>query len=404
MRVAIIGAGLAGLAAATDLVDAGHEAVIFEASDGPGGRVRTDVVDGYRLDRGFQIMLAAYPECQAMLDYERLDLRSFRPGALIRSNGNFHRLGDPLREPKQLLSTLRAPIGSPLDKLRILLYRLSVSRKPLEKLWSGVGTTTQHRFESLGFSSGMIDRFLRPLFAGITLESELQGTSQVADFVFRMLSAGDAVVPAKGMGAIPEQLASNLPDNTIRYGARVDKTTTTTVAVSGGVEEAFDAVIVAADASEAARLAGTEDPGWNGVTTVWFGADAAPIDDATLVLSGEGITPINSLAPMSRVSSTYAPQGKHVIAVSSPSLDPDLPAAMRRRLIDWFGPVAETYDEIRVDRIYKAQPKQLPGHDARPAIEIEGLFVAGDHRRDASLNGALGSGRAAAEAVIAARS
>jgi len=148
VRVGIVGAGLAGLAAAKEVIAAGHEAIVYEASDGPGGRVRTDVVDGYRLDRGFQIMLTAYPECQELLDYDRLDLRPFLPGASVRIDDAFHRIGDPLREPKQLGATLTAPIGSPIDKLRILSYRLKVNKGSVESLWEGVGTTAAYRFAS----------------------------------------------------------------------------------------------------------------------------------------------------------------------------------------------------------------------------------------------------------------
>lgn len=400
MRVGIVGAGLAGLAAAKEVTAAGHEAIVYEASDGPGGRVRTDLVDGYRLDRGFQIMLTAYPECQELLDYDRLDLQTFLPGASVRIGDAFHRIGDPLREPKQLGATITAPIGSPIDKLRILSYRLKVSKGDVESMWNGVGTTAAYRFEKLGFSDRMVQRFLQPLFAGITLDADLQGSSQVVDFVFRMLSAGDAAVPAQGMGAISEQLANSLPDGSIHFDAKVERVTGSSIAISGGNDVDVDAVIIATDASESARLAETEDPGWNGVTSVWLSSPIAPIDQPVLALNGTGLGPINSMAPMSHVSGDYAPNGSHLFVVSAPTMDPAAPAAMRKQLVDWFGPVANTYEEVRVDRIEKAQPKQLPGHNARAAVEVDGLFIAGDHRRDASLNGALASGRAAARAAI----
>lgn len=404
MRVGIVGAGLAGLAAAKEVTAAGHEAVVYEASDGPGGRVRTDHVDGYRLDRGFQIMLTAYPECQELLDYDRLDLQTFLPGASVRIGDAFHRIGDPLREPRQLGATLTAPIGSPIDKLRILSYRLKVSKGSIESLWDGVGTTAAYRFEKLGFSDRMVQRFLQPLFAGITLDADLQGSSQIVDFVFRMLSAGEAAVPAQGMGAISDQLAASLPDDTIHFGAKVEQISRSSIAITGGNAVDVDAVILATDASESARLAKTEDPGWNGVTSLWLSSPIAPIDQPVLALNGTGVGPINSMAPMSHVSGDYAPQGSNLFVVSAPTTDPDVPAAMRKQLVDWFGPVAGTYEEIRVDRIERAQPKQLPGHDARAAVDVDGVFVAGDHRRDASLNGALASGRAAAQAAIGSAS
>ena len=400
MRVAIVGAGLAGLAAGVELHLAGHEVELHEAADGVGGRVRTDVVDGYRLDRGFQILLDAYPEAQAVLDYDALDLRAFTPGASIRVDGAFHRLADPIRDPRSLLATARAPIGSAFDKARILAFRIAVSRGSIDDLWDGIGTTTITRFEQAGFSESMIDRFLRPLFAGITLDPELHGSSQVAEFVFRMLASGNAVVPATGMGAISEQLGGNLPDAALHLNSPVVAVTNETITLAGGEVVTADHVIVATGATAAADLTGCHDPGWSGVTSLWLSADEAPIDEPILVLNGDGVTPVNSLAVMSNVSDAYAPAGKALIVVSCPSLDIDLAGLMRSELRDWFGPVVDSWEDLRVDRIERAQPRQLPGHDARPSLRDDaGVWLAGDHRRDASINGAIGSGRAVAAAI-----
>jgi len=401
MRVGIVGAGLAGLAAATELMKSGHQVEVFEADGRPGGRTRTDVVDGYRLDRGFQTLLTSYPECGQLLDYDRLDLKTFEPGVLLRIDDEFHRFSDPFNDPAQLASTLNAPIGTTRDKARLMRFLRTASRGSVDSIWRGVGTTAIYKLESDRFSSTMIDRFFRPLVAASTFEPELQTSSRALRFMFRMMAAGDKAIPAKGMGAIPDLLAAGLADDVIHYGARVEAVTSTTIAIKDGDEHSFDAVIVATDADESARLAGTDERGWNSVTTVWYSCDEAPITDPILCLNGNGVSPINSLAPMSIVSSDYAPADKHLLAVSSPSLDPDLPDAMSKALRDWFGPKASTFAEIRVDQIERAQPKQLPGHDARAPLEVDGLWVAGVHRRDVSLDGAIGSGRAVARAIAA---
>ncbi|MEL6984560.1 MAG: FAD-dependent oxidoreductase, partial [Actinomycetota bacterium] len=270
MQIAVIGAGLAGLAAAIEVSEGGNDVVVLEASDGPGGRVRTDEVDGFRLDRGFQILLSAYPEAQSLLDYDELDLRAFTPGALVRIGDEFHQVADPLRAPAKLFGTAKAPIGSPLDKARILAFRQSVSRGDLASLWKRPESTARFRLEKAGFSSTMIDRFLGPLFTGITLDPELGGSSRVLEFVFRMLSAGDAVVPARGMGRISDQLAARLPEGSLRLNTPVDAIEQGTVVLAGGERIEADAVIVATDLDEASRLAGTPARDWRGVTSVWL--------------------------------------------------------------------------------------------------------------------------------------
>ncbi|MGI9609841.1 MAG: FAD-dependent oxidoreductase, partial [Acidimicrobiia bacterium] len=199
MDIVVVGAGLAGLTAANELRTNGHEVVVFEASDGPGGRVRTDIVDDHLCDRGFQILLTAYPAAQELLDFDALDLQRFDPGAkILLDAGQTAVVSDPFRKPDQLVPTVRAGVGSLLDKARILRYRQLVTRGTLDELWENEDVTVRTRFAELGFSSTMIERFLQPLFAGITLDADLGGSSRVVDFVFRMLSEGDAAVPLRG--------------------------------------------------------------------------------------------------------------------------------------------------------------------------------------------------------------
>ncbi len=402
MQIAVIGAGLAGLAAAIEVDRAGHEVVVLEASDGPGGRVRTDEVDGFRLDRGFQILLSAYPEARDLLDYDELDLRAFAPGARIRVDGAFHAIADPLRAPARLLDTMRSPIGSPVDKARILAFRLAVARGDLADLWQRPETTARQRLDAAGFSPAMVERFLGPLFTGITLDPELGGSSRVLEFVFRMLAAGDAVVPARGMGRISDQLAARLPAGAIRFDTRVEAVEPGKVTLAGGEHVAADAVIVATDLDEAGRLAGTATRGWRGVTSVWLATDEPPLTEPILLLNGTGAGPINSATVISEVSPHYAPPGRWLLVASSPSVGAGLVEGMRAQLADWFGAGAERWEVLRVDEIARAQPIHAPGHDRTGALATaDGIVVCGDHVRDPSINGAIGSGRAAARAVLA---
>lgn len=396
-----MGAGLSGLAASIELANAGYEVAVFEASDGVGGRVRTDSEDGFLLDRGFQILLTAYPEAQALLDYDALDLRRFTPGAQIHLDGQMHRIGDPIRDPSQLLSTAKAPIGSVLDKARILAFRRAVNKGTLDELWEREDTTALVRLQDAGFSSTMIERFLRPLFAGITLDPQLGSSSRHLEFVFRMLSAGDAAVPANGMGEIAKQLAHQIPSDGLHLNMAVQAADATSVTLRDGTRIEADAVVIATDPTSASALTDSPDPGWRGVTTIWMSAPEPPVIEPVLTLNGEGVHPVNSVAVMSQVSGKYSPADRALVAVSSPHVEGTLVDAMRTQVRDWFGPVVDHWEVIRVDEITRAQPRQLPGFDAAAPLKLpSGVWICGDHRRDASINGALRSGRAVAKAVM----
>jgi phytoene dehydrogenase-like protein len=402
VRTVVVGAGLSGLAAANDLAGAGHEVAVFEASDGVGGRVRTDSEDGFLLDRGFQILLTAYPEAQALLDYDALDLRSFTPGAQIHLDGQMHRIGDPIRDPSQLLSTAKAPIGSVLDKARILAFLRAVNKGTLDDLWKREDTTALVRLEDAGFSSTIIERFLRPLFAGITLDPQLGSSSRHLEFVFRMLAAGEAAVPANGMGEIAKQLAQQIPSDGLHLNMAVHAADATSVTLRDGTRIEADAVVIATDPTSASALADSPDPGWRGVTTIWMSAPEPPVIEPVLTLNGEGVHPINSVAVMSQVSGKYSPADRALVAVSSPHVEGTLVDAMRTQVRTWFGPIVDHWEVLRVDEITRAQPRQLPGFDAAAPLKLpSGVWICGDHRRDASINGALRSGRAVAKAVMA---
>ena len=398
-QVAIVGAGLAGLAAAKLVVERGHDVTIYEASDGVGGRVRTDEVDGYLLDRGFQILLTAYPVAQRVFDYDALDLRRFHAGSWVQLDTGRVRVGDPLRRTADLADTMRAPIGSMTDKMRLLDWRRKVAAGPIDAVWSKPECTARSRLGDLKFSDEFVSQFLQPLFAGITLDPKLDITSRFVEFVFRMLGEGYGAVPAKGMGQLGAQIADVLPPGTIRLSTPVEAVTADSVTV-GGITESADAVIVATDMTAAAGLADTPDLGWNSVTTYWFSADDAPYHEPLLFLNGTGEGIVNNVAVMSNVSRAYAPTGKHLIAVSHPGLDAD-DAMVRQQLRGWFGGAVSDWELLRRDDIAHAQPRHLPGEDV-PVVgrRDDGLFVAGDHRQNPSINGALQSGRSAARGAL----
>ncbi|MDT0632348.1 protoporphyrinogen/coproporphyrinogen oxidase [Rubrivirga litoralis] len=404
--VVIVGAGLAGLACARELVRQGVECVVLDAADAVGGRVRTDRVDGFQIDRGFQVYLTAYPEAQRVLDHDALDLRPFEPGALVWRRGAFERVGDPLRRPLQAVPTLLADVGSPADKLRVLRLRQSVTRGGVDALWRRPEMTTERALrDRYGFSERMVDRFFRPFLGGVFLDRSLAESSRSFEFYFRMFSTGAAAVPAAGMQAIPEQLAAGLPAGTVRLDTPVAAVREGAVETEGGEALACRAVVVATDASAAAALVpGLSEPGWKGTLQLAWAAPAPPRDEAVLMLDGEGAGPVNNVQVMSAVAPTYAPGGQALVTASilgeAPAARAAPDAAARAQLRGWFGDEVDAWRLLAVTAVPHALPRlRSLAPPERPARVSDGLYVTGDWRRNGSINGALVAGRHAAEAV-----
>ena len=400
--VAVIGAGLAGLSCAAALHDAGIPVRVFEASDGIGGRVRTDHVDGFQLDRGFQVALTAYPEMHRQLDMAALDLQAFDPGALVWRNGRGSVVGDPFRKPTTALSTVGAPIGSPFDKARIALLRHRLRRVHPVRLLQGHDTSTREALIEAGFSDTIIDRFFRPLVGGIQLDPELTDSRRMFDIIFRMLADGDSAVPAAGMQAIPQQLADHLPDGSIHLGSRATSTSPTSITVDGSTIPAA-AVVVATEGPVAASLLELAPVESKSVGAVYFSAPEPPIDDKLVVLDGSGRGPVLNVAVMSNVAPSYAPRGSHLVVAALPGHDgPTIEADARTQLRGWWGPQVDAWEHVATYRIAHGQPRQRPPFDPKRRVRLDdGRFVCGDHRDTASIQGAMYSGRRCALAIIA---
>src|SRR6476659_7699020 len=206
--VVVVGGGLAGLACARFLHWRGLHVEVLEAADAVGGRVSTDTFDGFLLDRGFQVLLTAYPEPHHQLRVDKLDLQRFDPGALVRFDGRFHRVANPLRRPGLAWSTAFSPVGTIADKLRFGALAVDLFRTSPRVVLRRADRSTIDALRARGFTDRMIDRFWRPLFAGIQLDPELEVSSRRFELIFGMLIEGDVAVPARGMGEIPRQLAT----------------------------------------------------------------------------------------------------------------------------------------------------------------------------------------------------
>jgi phytoene dehydrogenase-like protein len=404
----VVGAGLAGLSCARRLVASGLNVWVLEASDGVGGRIRTDHCNGFQLDRGFQVLLTAYPEPQEVLDYTALDLRPWYAGTLIRAAGGFHRLADPWRHPWDALRGLFAPVGGLRDKLRIGRLRRRVLSQDLRQLFATREVSSNDFLRDFGFSAAMVQRFFRPFFSGVFLESDLQTSSRMLQFVFAMFAVGDAALPAAGMEAIPRQLAARLPADRIRLKAAATRIDGTAAWLASGERLQARAIVVATDGPAAARLVGgLPSPACRSVTCVYFAAEKPPIDEPILVLAADRDGPVNNMCVPSVVAPSYAPAGAALISASVVGMpatsDANLERQIRDQLAGWFGSGVERWERLRTYRIAQAlpviEPCWTPGPD-RPVQIRPGVFICGDHRENPSIQGAMASGRRAAEHVF----
>jgi phytoene dehydrogenase-like protein len=370
--VAIVGAGLAGLAAARHLHAKSFNVAVLEAQDDVGGRVRTDIVDGFRLDRGFQILLTAYPELKRQVDLDALDLHNFDPGALVMMRGRSYAVTDPLR-------------GDPRELLR------------------GQDLPTVVALRRAGFSEKVINRFFRPLFGGIQLDPSLTTSRRMFDIIFRSLGEGDAAVPRLGMAALPRQMADRLP-GLVHPNTKVASIDGRTVVTIDGRRIEARAVVIATELPAARNLVALPDRVSRSAGAVYFAADSAPTDSRLVILDGTGKGPVLNAAVMSNVAASYAPPGKHLVVAALPQvIDGDLESMARDQLRTWWGPQVDSWRHLRTYRIAHAGVEQRPPFSPKRNIALgNGIFVCGDHRDTGSLQGALFSGRRCGELVAGA--
>ncbi len=403
-QVLIVGGGLAGLACAFRLQERGMAPMVLEAGDAVGGRVRTDLVDGFRLDRGFQVFLDSYPAAGSLLNLAELRLRRFKPGALVFLDGRLHRVMDVFREPWSLLGSAFAPIGSMADKARVALLRFKLRRTSVAAIEKNSAVSTEDYLRHAGCSERMIAVFFRSFYGGIFLGRDLLTSSRMFEFTFKMFSEGYATLPALGMGEIPRQLAGKLHPHAVRLNTRVAQVSENAVVLESGERISVGAVVLATDAFAAARLmpgleAASKD--WRSVTCLYFAANRSPLNEGIIALNGTGTGLVNNVCVPSDISAEYAPSGKALISVSvlgTPDAA-DLEARVLSELGTWFGAQTREWRHLRTERIARALPLHAAGVRPVGMIKIGGVVACGDYFSNASIEGAIISGQEAADAI-----
>jgi protoporphyrinogen oxidase len=403
----IVGAGIAGLTAAKVLKAAGKTVKILEASDAIGGRIKTDEVDGFLLDHGFQVLLTAYPEAQRFLDYKALELRKFSPGALILDKQGISQIGDPLRQPSTLLTTLRSPVGSFSDKFKMLGLKLKLSFKSIDEVFETPETNTLSYLINSGFSDQMINQFFRPFMTGIFLENELKTSSRMFEFVFKMFSEGDTAIPAKGMSEIPRQLAQELSNEELKLNEKVISINNNQVYTSNGTYYRASAILLTTDHLEIAMPFKPHNQPSKSVVSIYFAADEPPFTKPLIALNTLKCKLVNNVAVMDQISPDYSRDGRSLISVSligdyEKNTSQDIISQVVDELAFWF-PEAVTWKHLKTYAIPYALPndEQVRNEPEPGALKISDYcFICGDHLLNGSINAAMKSGRLAAEAIL----
>lgn len=400
-KIHIVGAGVSGLVAAKVLESHGCRSVVIESTDRVGGRVKTDFLDGFQLDHGFQVLLTSYPEAQKHLDYKSLELQKILPGAAIFLSKKQKIIGNPLKEISFLFPTLFSGIGCFSDKLKILQLNHILKRKTLSEIFSESELSTSLYLKQFGFSNDIIRDFFTPFFGGIFLESKLETSSRMFEFVYKMFGEGHAALPKAGMEAIPKQLYENLQNTDFMFNKEVVSIKENEITLADRTKLESQVTILAADASDLVVSEKHKPLTWKSCQTLYFETNKRVIRDELIGLIPTQGTLINNIFYHTSVK-TMSNVNKELLSVTvieNHSLsDEMLVSRVKAELQEYCGIMFPNF--IKLYSIPKALPNlQSVRHDlniADTSCHVPGVFLAGDSLLNGSLNAAMMSGERAA--------
>jgi phytoene dehydrogenase-like protein len=408
LDVAIVGAGMSGLTAAYYLQQMGLQVQIFEASRQVGGRIRTDRIDGFQLDRGFHLFHTAYPEAQGLFDLAALKLKPIYQGAIIRTEGHFNLIANPFKEVRDIINTLLADNGTMRDKFRILSLITHLRNATDQELFNMKDQSALDYLRDYGFSEKFIHTFFRPFVHAVFLENKLQTSSRLMLFILKIMSKGEIALPEQGIGAVPQQLATHLKPDTLVLGTRVKRIEEGGLELSTGKCVMAKKILIATNPCDLNQLLPEYNfDGTSGkLCCIYFAAETPPVKKPVILLNGEGKGIVNNVFVPSLAQPAYAPQGIHLVSVT---VDPpegvddyDLVEMVITELVSWFGVKVNHWEHLKAYHVPYTLPAKARFDLDNYATQLcDRLFVCGDHLSYGSVNAAIRSGKDAAHMIRA---
>ena len=403
-KIHIIGAGISGLIAAQILENYGYKPTIIEASSTVGGRVKSDIFKGYTLDHGFQVLLTSYPAAKKYLDYDALELQPFLPGATIFKNEKLQTIGDPLRSLSLLIPTLLASIGTFSDKIKILKLNSLLKKKKIDAIFKTTEISTLKYLQDFGFSDEIITDFFTPFFSGIFLETKLETSSRMFEFVYKMFGDGLAVLPKDGIQAIPNQLKSNLKSTKFLFNSPVKEVQDKSILLENGEILESHITIIATDPSSLISNLKNQETNWKGCDTLYFETTNKTISKPLIGLIADKNTLINNIFYHTSIK-TSNKTTKELLSVTVVKEHPLNEKELIKKVTEELSSKCAISDVTFLKRyqIKKALPKltNLQYEISSTETKLKStIFLAGDTLLNGSLNAAMISGERAALGVI----
>ncbi|MCS5489651.1 NAD(P)/FAD-dependent oxidoreductase [Algoriphagus limi] len=404
-KIYIIGAGLSGLIAALELERSGFQPIILEATDRIGGRMKTDEVDGFLLDHGFQVLNTAYPEAKKYLDFQALHLKKFDPGAVILGENESYIISDPMRNPLKVVSMAFSKVGTFMDKVKMFTLTQDLKQKSVDDIFNSKNKPTHQYLKDYGFSDQIIENFFKPFFRGIFLEKHMNTSSRMFEFVFKMFAIGHAAIPEKGMGEIPAMIREQLSSTQIYFNHPVEEVQGSTIFLKNGEKLEADRIIIAVQPDKVMKQLQGQFAPPQSVINLYFS-----LQKSFLARPMIGLVPgdhlVNNIVFMDDVSPAYSKEGKALLSVTVLESDLDekeLIREVQKELSRISGIKADFFKFIKSYQINYALPHVNDLKNSIPFTQSkisDQVYLAGDYLLNGSINAAMTSGRIAAEAVI----